>query len=106
MDMNLILASIGVFLVVILLLVIILLVAKYYLVPSGMVKISINGGDKVLEVNSGSTLPFTFLLPAVVRALAVSARYRCSKVVVRYCHQRPLTLHASNSKTTGVWAVR
>ena len=34
MDMNLILASIGVFLVVVLLLVVILLVAKNFLVPS------------------------------------------------------------------------
>ncbi len=36
MDMNLILASIGVFLVVVLLLVVILLVAKNFLVPSVM----------------------------------------------------------------------
>ncbi len=53
--MNLILASIGVFLVVILLLVIILLVAKQVLVPSGNVKLTLNG-DKVMEVASGSTL--------------------------------------------------
>ena len=37
MDMNLILASIGVFLGIILLLVVILLVAKQYLTPSGKV---------------------------------------------------------------------
>ena len=43
MDMNLILASIGVFLVVVLLLVVILLVAKNFLVPSGNVKLTING---------------------------------------------------------------
>ena len=35
MDMNMILASIGVFLVVVILLVVILLVAKNFLVPSG-----------------------------------------------------------------------
>ena len=40
MDMNLILASIGVFLMVILLLVVILLVAKNFLVPSGNVKLT------------------------------------------------------------------
>ncbi len=40
--MNLILASIGVFLGIILLLVVILLVAKQYLTPSGKVKITIN----------------------------------------------------------------
>ena len=55
MDMNMILASIGVFLAVVLLLVVILLVAKNFLVPSGNVKLTING-DKELEVASGSTL--------------------------------------------------
>ena len=53
--MNMILASIGVFLAVVLLLVVILLVAKNFLVPSGNVKLTING-DKELEVASGSTL--------------------------------------------------
>ena len=42
MDMNFILASIGVFLVTILVLVVILLVAKNFLVQSGKVKITIN----------------------------------------------------------------
>ncbi|MCQ2216897.1 MAG: NADH:ubiquinone reductase (Na(+)-transporting) subunit F [Paludibacteraceae bacterium] len=55
MDMNLIMASIGVFLAVILLLVIILLVAKNYLVPSGKVKITMNG-EAPIEVESGSSL--------------------------------------------------
>ena len=55
MDMNFILASIGVFLVIILVLVVILLVAKNYLSPSGPVKITING-DNELEVESGSSL--------------------------------------------------
>ena len=50
MDMNLILASIGVFLGIILLLVVILLVAKQYLTPSGKVKITING-EKELELS-------------------------------------------------------
>ena len=56
MDMNLILASIGVFLVVILLLVIILLVAKKFLVPSGNVNITINGKDTVSVAQGGSLL--------------------------------------------------
>jgi L-asparagine transporter-like permease len=43
MDMNFILASIGVFLVTILVLVVILLVAKNFLVASGNVKLTING---------------------------------------------------------------
>ena len=55
MDMNFILASIGVFLVTILVLVIILLVAKKFLVNSGKVKLTINGENQ-LEVESGSTL--------------------------------------------------
>ena len=52
MDMNFILASIGVFLVTILLLVVILLVAKKYLSPSGNVNITING-DKTISVSQG-----------------------------------------------------
>lgn len=55
MDLNLILSSIGVFLVIILLLVVILLVAKKYLSPSGKVTITINGKDKV-EVEQGASL--------------------------------------------------
>ena len=55
MDLNLILASIGVFLVVIIALVIILLVAKAYLSPSGNVNITINGKD-TLSVGQGSSL--------------------------------------------------
>ena len=51
MDMNLILASIGVFLVVVLLLVVILLVAKNFLVPSGNVKLTINGEKELLEIH-------------------------------------------------------
>ena len=55
MDMNFILASIGVFLVTILVLVVILLVAKNFLVASGKVKVTVNGENQ-LEVESGSTL--------------------------------------------------
>ena len=43
MNVNAILLSVGVFLAVILLLVIVLLVAKKFLVPSGDVKVVING---------------------------------------------------------------
>ena len=43
MNINLILSSIGVFLVIILLIVVILLIAKRYLSPSGNVNITING---------------------------------------------------------------
>ena len=56
MDFNLILTSIGVFLVMILLLVILLLVAKKYLSPSGKVNISINGKDSVSVEQGGNLL--------------------------------------------------
>ena len=55
MNVMAILSAVGVFLAVILLLVIILLVAKKYLVPSGDVKITVNG-DKVYHVPAGGTL--------------------------------------------------
>ena len=45
-----------IFLIVTLLLVVLLLVAKHYLVPSGKVKIDINGGKRQLEVETGSSL--------------------------------------------------
>ena len=61
MNTGLIIASIAVFLIVILLLVTMLLVAKYYLVPSGNVKISINGGDKILDVESNNSLLNTLM---------------------------------------------
>ena len=53
--MGIVLASILAFLTVILILVVILLVAKAKLVPSGAVKIKING-EKEIEVSAGSTL--------------------------------------------------
>ena len=82
MDMNLILASIGVFLVVVLTLVAILLVAKKFLVASGPVKIKING-EQELEVESvHHCLPhwllttFTCHQHVVVRELVDSASAR------------------------------
>jgi Na+-transporting NADH:ubiquinone oxidoreductase subunit NqrF len=64
--MTVIIASIVVFLILILLLVSILLGAKAKLIPSGPVKINVNG-EKDLEVSSGGTLlgtfsPFTLIL--------------------------------------------
>ena len=55
MNTTIILVSVGIFLVVTLLLVIVLLVAKSKLVPSGNVKLTING-EKEAEVPSGGTL--------------------------------------------------
>ena len=56
MDINLILSSIGVFLVIILLVVTILLVAKKYLSPSGNVNITINRKDTIIVEQGGSLL--------------------------------------------------
>lgn len=53
--MNTVVISIIIFLIVVLLLVIILLLAKAKLLPSGKVKIKING-EKEIEVDSGSSL--------------------------------------------------
>ncbi len=55
MDTGVIIATIIVFLFVVLLLVSILLFAKAKLMPSGKIKITING-DKELEVDGGGTL--------------------------------------------------
>ncbi|NDW12761.1 NADH:ubiquinone reductase (Na(+)-transporting) subunit F [Bacteroides sp. 214] len=78
---ELILSSIGVFLVVILLLVIILLVAKQYLTPSGNVKITING-EREVEVESGSNLLSTLavnkiFLPSACGGGGSCAQCRC-----------------------------
>ena len=51
-----VIASAVIFLIITLLLVVILLTARHYLVPSGKVKININGGTKELEVETGSSL--------------------------------------------------
>ncbi len=76
--MNLILASVGVFLVVILLLVIILLVAKNYLVPSGNVKLTING-ERELDVASGSTLLNTLSVNGVFLSSACGGKGSCGQ---------------------------
>ena len=55
MDYSIIILAITVFLVVVLSLTLILLFAKAKLMPSGKVKITING-DQTLEVDGGSTL--------------------------------------------------
>ena len=78
MDMNLILASIGVFLGIILLLVIILLVAKQYLTPSGKVKLTINGKTE-LEVEQGSSLLNTLSSNGVYLSSACGGKGSCGQ---------------------------
>ena len=78
MDMNLILASIGVFLTIILLLVIILLVAKKYLSPSGNVNITINGKDTV-SVEQGSSLLNTLSAQGIYLSSACGGKGSCGQ---------------------------
>nr|WP_291564149.1 NADH:ubiquinone reductase (Na(+)-transporting) subunit F [Bacteroides sp.] len=78
MDMNFILASIGVFLVTILVLVIILLVAKNFLVASGKVKVTVNGENQ-LEVESGSTLLNTLAVNNVFLPSACGGKGSCGQ---------------------------
>lgn len=73
-----ILASIAVFLIVVLSLVIILLVAKNFLVSSGKVKITIND-DKVVEVNSGSTLLNTLSDNGIYLSSACGGKGSCGQ---------------------------
>ena len=76
--MNLILASIGVFLGIIILLVVILLVAKGYLTPSGKVKLTING-EKELEVEQGSTLLNTLSVNGIYLSSACGGKGSCGQ---------------------------
>ncbi|MCQ2229714.1 MAG: NADH:ubiquinone reductase (Na(+)-transporting) subunit F [Bacteroidales bacterium] len=78
MNLDLILASIGVFLVIILLLVVILLVAKSFLVASGKVKINING-DKDVEVESGSSLLSTLAAEGIYLPSACGGKGSCGQ---------------------------
>ena len=78
MDMNFILASIGVFLVTILVLVVILLVAKKFLVASGNVKLTINGENQ-LDVESGSTLLNTLAVNGVFLPSACGGKGSCGQ---------------------------
>ena len=78
MDMNMILASIGVFLVIILALVIILLVAKAYLSPSGNVNITINGKD-TLSVGQGASLLNTLSQAGVFLPSACGGKGSCGQ---------------------------
>ena len=103
--MNMILASIGVFLVVVILLVVILLVAKNFLVPSGNVKLTING-DKELDVASGSTLLNTLSVNGVFLSSACGGKgscgqCKCQVMAVSYTH---LTLPTIDISCRSRWS--
>ncbi len=78
MDIQFILASIGVFLVIILVLVIILLVAKKYLSPSGNVTMTINGDNK-LSVEQGSSVLATLSANDIYLSSACGGKGSCGQ---------------------------
>lgn len=78
MDFNYILASIIVFLAIILILVLILLVAKRYLLPSGKVKITVNG-KKTFTVPQGGSLLSTLSEQGVYLPSACGGKGSCGQ---------------------------
>ena len=104
MDFNYILASIIVFLAIILVLVLILLVAKRYLLPSGKVKITVNG-KKTFTVPQVCfplcpSKVFICRLHAEERALAVNANAKFFLAEARFLMSRSSTLRAVKSLIT------
>ncbi len=78
MDIQFILASIGVFLAIILVLVIILLVAKKYLSPSGNVTMTINGDNKI-SVEQGSSVLATLSANDIYLSSACGGKGSCGQ---------------------------
>jgi Na+-transporting NADH:ubiquinone oxidoreductase subunit F len=80
-----VITSIAVFLLMVILLVSILLYAKKKLMPSGIVKVDINKGDRVIETNPGDTLLTTLgnnkiFLPSACGGGGTCAMCRCQVV--------------------------
>ena len=82
MDLNLIISSIGVFLVIILLVVIVLLVAKKYLSPSGNVNVTLNGKE-TFSVEQGGTLLSTLSAQGVFLPSACGGKGSCGQCKCR-----------------------
>lgn len=82
MDTTLILTSIGVFFAIIIVLVVILLIAKYYLSPSGNVKVTINGKE-TLEVEQGASCSPRFLRTASTFLPLVAVKVRVDNANAR-----------------------
>lgn len=78
MNLELILASVAVFLIIILLLVFILLLAKKYLLPSGNVKVTING-ENTVEVAAGGTLLGTLAENGIYLPSACGGKGSCAQ---------------------------
>jgi len=107
MDINVIIAStVGLF-VITLLLVTMLLIAKEKLLPSGPVKLVING-EKDVEVSSGDTLLTTLgnnkiFLPSACGGGGTCVQCRCQVIegVVIYYQQKNLILQEKKSLKAG-----
>ena len=82
MEFNVILWAVIAFLAVTLLLVALLLFAKAKLTSSGAVKVNINDGDKVLEVESGSTLLNTLSEQGIFLPSACGGKGACGQCLV------------------------
>lgn len=78
-----IIASVIVFLAITLILVVLLLAAKAKLLPSGNVKIDINGGKKVVEVESGGNLLSTLASNKIFLPSACGGKGACGQCKCR-----------------------
>jgi Na+-transporting NADH:ubiquinone oxidoreductase subunit F len=78
-----VMASAVIFLVLTLLLVVILLLARHYLVASGKVKISINGGKKEIEIESGKSLLNSLHEGGVMLSSACGGKGSCGQCKVQ-----------------------
>lgn len=80
---NNVIAAALIFLVIVLVLVIVLLLAKHFLVKSGEVAISINGGAKLLHAQSGKTLLATLGENGVHLSSACGGKGSCGQCKVQ-----------------------
>lgn len=108
-----VITSVVIFLLVIILLVALLLYAKKKLMPSGVVKIDINDGYKVVETEPGSSLLSTLsnnkiILPSACGGGGTCGMCRCQVIEGGgpSCLPRPVFSPARNRPTTGGWVAR
>ena len=112
MDITVVLASVVVFMVIVFLLVGMLLGVKAKLLPSGPVKLMINGSQDV-EVGSGSTPSHNFRNNKIFLPSACGGGGTCiqCKCIIKegggeILPQRHLTLREKKSQKDGVWDVK
>ena len=108
-----ILIAIAAFLAITLVLVALLLYAKAKLTSSGDVVIDINGGEKVITTESGSTLLSTLannkvFLPSACGGGGSCGMCKCQVLegAATFCPPRRVSSRASWPRTTGVSAAR